>query len=226
MIFISCNNKELPTPLVHYSFSSDTADGQGHLRSLENYGAKDTTDRFDHPNGAYYFDGKASSMHIGLHGMPSINNALTVTWWYKTKAEPIFKDSLDAGNMIALVDTTQAIGLQFGYRAPGYGTQGLDVWNWGGRTLLQTQKPALNQWHHCVYTYDGHEHRLFLDGSQVSSSMVSPQDGSPNLLMLGNYPGGTQFFQGTLDEIRVYDQTLTANQVQEQFDRERQQPPQ
>ena len=51
---------------------------------------------------------------------------------------------MDAGNMIALVDTVQAIGLQFGFKAPDYRTKGLDIWNWGGVTILETQMPELN----------------------------------------------------------------------------------
>ncbi|SDD81872.1 Concanavalin A-like lectin/glucanases superfamily protein [Pricia antarctica] len=43
------------------------------------------------------------------------------------------------------------------------------------------------------------------------------QHGRPNILMLGNYPCGTQFFKGTLDEIRIYDNVLTAKQIAEQF---------
>lgn len=215
--FISCHKEEQPIPLAHYSFSGNTMDERGHLGSLENNGAKNTPDRFDHAGNAFNFDGIGASMNTKLHGMPSIDDPLTISWWYKINAEPTFKDSMDAGNMITLVDTTKAIGLQFGYRAPGYGTQGLDVWNWGGGTILECQKPAINQWHHCVYTYDGHEHRFFLNGQQISKSMAKPQEGEPNLLMLGNYPGGTQFFKGSLDEIRIYDQALSIDQIQELF---------
>ena len=223
MLLTSCKHEELPTTLIHYSFSGSAVNGQGNSGNLENHGAKNSTDRFGNPKSAYSFDGSSASMNVPLEEMPSIDSHLTISWWYKSKSEPIFKNSMDAGNMIALVDTTKTIGLQFGYRAPGYETKGLDVWNWGGGTILECQKPEINQWHHCVYVYDGREHRFFLDGQPISRSEIKPQSGSPNLLMLGNYPGGTQFFKGSLDEIRIYDQALTNDQVQILFEHEKSQ---
>ncbi len=226
VVITSCRYQGLPIPLVYFSFSGNTIEKQIHSNKLENSGAKRSSDRFGTPNSAYYFDGTAASMMASLSDMPNINSSLTISWWFKIDATPFFKDSLDAGNMIALVDTTQAIGLQSGYRAPGYKTQGLDVWNWGGGTILECRKPEINQWHHCAYTYDGHKHRYFLDGQQISESDVKPQSGRPNLLMLGNYPGGTQYFGGWLDEIRIYDQALSIRKVGELFRREKARPSQ
>ena len=223
MLLTSCRQEELPPTLIHFTFSGSADDAQSNPGNLENLGAKNVTDRFGNLKSAYYFDGSSASMNVTLDDMPSIDSHLTISWWYKSKGEPIFKDSMDAGNMIALVDTTKTIGLQFGYRAPGYKTKGLDVWNWGGGTILECQKPEINQWHHCVYVYDGREHRFFLDGQPISRSEIKPQSGSPNLLMLGNYPGGTQFFKGSLDEIRIFDQALTNHQVQILFEHEKSQ---
>lgn len=221
MLLTSCQHEKLPPTLIHYSFSGSTVDDQGNTDNLGNHGAKNSTDRFGKLKSAYAFDGSSASMNVKLDEMPSIDSHLTISWWYKVKDEPIFKDSMDAGNMIALVDTTKAIGLQFGYRAPGYKTKGLDVWNWGGGTILECEQPQINRWHHCVYVYDGNEHWFFLDGKPISKSKIKPQSGSPNLLLLGNYPGGTQFFKGSLDEVRIYDQALSKDQVRILFEHEK-----
>ena len=39
-------------------------------------------------------------------------------------------------------------------------------------------------------------------------------DGAPNLLMFGNYPGGDQYFAGKLDEIRIYNRALSSVEIQ------------
>lgn len=218
MLFTSCQHEKLPPSLIHYSFSENSVIGEG---SLENHGAEHGTDRFGNPQNAYTFDGFSASMLETLVEIPSIDSPLSISWWYRIEEEPLFKDNMDAGNMIALVDTTKAIGLQFGFRAPGYKTKGLDVWNWGGGTILDSHKPKMNLWHHCVYVYTGQEHLFFIDGQPITKSEIKPQSGSPNLLMLGNYPGGTQFFKGSLDEIRIYDQALTKNQVLSLFEQEK-----
>lgn len=217
----ACNRKETIIPLVSLSPSGTSVVGQDFSSNLKNKGAKYTSDRYGQPENAFYFDGSAASMHIKLNGIPSINSPITISWWYKIQAEPIFKDAMDAGNMIALVDTTQAIGIQAGYRGPGYNTKGLDIWNWGGNTLIECPTPKIDQWHHCVYVFDGNEHRFYLDGNQISKSKAPTQSGRPNLLMLGNYPGGTQFFKGSLDDINIYDKALTVNQVLDLFTTER-----
>ena len=63
-----------------------------------------------------------------------------------------------------------------------------------------------------------------MDGQQISESEVTPQNGRPNHIMLGNYPGGTQYFAGNLDEIRIYDQALRKSQIAELFRREKTRP--
>lgn len=216
VMMASCRQDTLPSPIIHYSFSGNTAEENGNSDSLINDGAKNVQDRFGNPSGAYYFDGNTASMTSSLHDMPGIDGPLTISWWFKIGRQPVFKDAMDAGNIIALVDTLQAIGVQMGYRAPGYKTKGLDVWNWGGGTILECPKPEINKWHHCVYTFDGNTHLLFLNGEQIAKSEEKAQHGRPNLLMLGNYPGGTQFFKGVLDEIRIYDKALTTIQIAEQ----------
>ncbi len=220
----SCRQDTIPSPIIHYSFSGNTAEEHGNSDDLINDGAKNVEDRFGNPNGAYYFDGKTASMTASLQDMPDINGPLTISCWFKMEDQPVFKDAMDAGNIIAFVDTLQAIGVQMGYRAPGYKTKGLDVWNWGGGNILESPKPEINKWHHCAYTFDGNEHLFFLNGQQIAQSKGKAQHGRPNILMLGNYPGGTQFFKGTLDEIRIYDKALTTIQIAEQFSNDTSQP--
>lgn len=213
LLLISCSHEQLPPPIYYLSLTHLKVDGYGGRAHLYKDNTGTSTDRFGNPKEAYYFDGTSNSLSLSLIKKPSLDDPITISWWYSILDDPMFKDSMDAGNMIALVDTVQTIGLQFGFRAPGYRTKGLDVWNWGGATILETQIPELNQWHHCVYVYNGYEHQFFLDGELTEMSDIKPQKGNPDFLMLGNYPGGTQFFKGSLDEIRIYEQALSRNQI-------------
>lgn len=213
LLIISCGHNQLPVPLYYLSVTDWKVEGHDERFNLYEYNTGTSTDRFGNPNGAFYFDGTSTSLGLSLNKKPHLNSPITISWWYSIIDDPLFKDSMDAGNMIALVDTVQAIGLQFGFRAPGYRTKGLDVWNWGGATILENQIPKLNQWHHCVYVYDGHEHQFYLNGEPMEMSEIKPQKGNPDFLMLGNYPGGTQFFKGSLDELRIYERALSRNQI-------------
>ncbi len=218
---VSCQENEIPDLVAHYSFDGSAADISGLNKDLQAHGAKPAPDRFGKVNRAYGFDGTSAYMMAEIDGMPDLTGPHSVIWWYQVSAVHVFKDSLDAGNMIVLADTTKNIGVQFGYRAAGYKTLGFDVWYWGGTTVLDSAHPAINKWHHCAYTYDGVRHLFFVDGVQVAESSVKPQSGVPSLLMLGNYPGGDQFFSGVLDELRIYSRSMLPSEITFMYSKEK-----
>ena len=218
---VSCGENGDPDLVAHYSFDGTTADISGKNKDLLVYGARPVADRFGKARHAYGFDGSSAYMIAGIAGMPNLKGPHSVTWWFQVAATPVFKDSLDAGNMIVLADTTQSIGVQMGYRADGYKTHGFDVWYWGGATVLDSPHPSVSEWHQGAYTSDGKRQLLFIDGLQVAEAAVKPQPGTPTLLMLGNYPGGDQFFSGVLDELRIYRRTLLPSEITAMYSREK-----
>lgn len=78
-----------------------------------------------------------------------------------------------------------------------------------------------NRWHHCVVTYDsaGSVRSLFIDGVLINQKPAS----KPILMGLGAiashtwYYGVSRAFRllGLIDEIRIYDRTLSASEVQQ-----------
>lgn len=221
LTIISCGESGDPDLVAHYSFDGNTADVSGQNKDLRVYGARPVPDRFGKAKHAYGFDGRSAYMTTGISGMPGLTGPHSVSWWFRVSGAPVFKDSLDAGNMVVLADTTKSIGVQMGYRADGYKTHGFDVWYWGGTTVLDSPHPAVSGWHQGAYTSDGARQLLFIDGLQVAEAAVKPQAGTPSLLMLGNYPGGDQFFSGELDEIRIYRRTLLPAEVAAMYMREK-----
>ena len=82
---------------------------------------------------------------------------------------------------------------------------------------LSAPDPAqVGTWYHVAATYDNETMRLYLDGQEVASlprgGPINPSDAT---LCLGSYAPGhtTAFFQGALDEIRIWDRALTAAEV-------------
>jgi hypothetical protein len=76
-----------------------------------------------------------------------------------------------------------------------------------------------NQWHYAVVTYDGIAVKLYIDGVQVatiSTSGATPDTGG-RPLRVGTDSRGTppdsNFFTGEVDEIRVWNDDLTTQQV-------------
>ena len=210
---IACQKKTDVDLVAHYPFNGDARDHSGN----ENHGVVQgpvlTTDRFGQENQAFHFDGEKATIEAKVKGMPEINSPQSFSWWYQIDKDPSFLDERGADNMIALVDSGKGIGIQFGFRAPGYQSLGFDAWNWGGGTLLETEIPAVGEWHHCVYTYDGRSHRFYINGQKVSQSNAGTQQDIPTILMLGNYPAGDQYFEGKLDDIRIYNRKIMDNEI-------------
>jgi len=211
---ISCQNIEKPGPVAEYSFNGNALDESGNDNHAVVHGARLTSDRFGNENAAYYFDGSSGYIEALVSNMPAVEDPQTIACWFMIDQPPGYPDSLGADGMISLVDSAADIGVQFGYRAPGYHTLGLDVWYWGGRTVLETDQPQLNKWHHIAYTFDGKTHRFYLDGQQKAQSVVKPQHGTPKMLMFGNYPGGDQFFRGSMDEVCIYTRALPSAEIE------------
>jgi hypothetical protein len=72
----------------------------------------------------------------------------------------------------------------------------------------------VNAWTYETLTYDGATLRLYVNGVQVSTRATTGvvQSSTNPLWIGGNQPYG-EFFQGLIDEVRVYNRALTASEV-------------
>ncbi len=72
---------------------------------------------------------------------------------------------------------------------------------------------GFNQWYHIAFTYDGSNIRSYLNGvlqnTTAATGTIATND---NSLRIGWY-NSTPNYDGTLDNIRIYDQALTAAQI-------------
>src|SRR4030067_2841128 len=81
--------------------------------------------------------------------------------------------------------------------------------------LYGTTSLPLNTWTHLAATYDGGTMRLYVDGVEVASrAQTGLIQTSTNPLQIGGDSIYGQYFQGMIDEIRVYNVALTAAHIQ------------
>ena len=72
-----------------------------------------------------------------------------------------------------------------------------------------------NRWYHVAATYDGSVYKVYLDGVEAGSSKPNLKltKGS-NSLSIGSYHGGvTSVFNGTIDEIRLYNRAKSGLEI-------------
>ena len=73
------------------------------------------------------------------------------------------------------------------------------------------------QWHHVGFIWEGSHRHLYVDGTEVAkeTNTLAPLKSATGGLYIGagkNLDAGT-FFSGPLDDIRIYNQPLTAEQI-------------
>ncbi|MBU1657471.1 tandem-95 repeat protein, partial [bacterium] len=88
------------------------------------------------------------------------------------------------------------------------------VWNDTGYDL------PFNEQHNVTFTYDGASNtvKLYVDGSEVSSNSQNVPDSlkvyENNDLLFGERGTNNQSFEGTFDDIQIYDKALNADEIQ------------
>ena len=76
------------------------------------------------------------------------------------------------------------------------------------------QEPTVGQWQHIAATYDGATARVYVNGTLAASQAFAANVGDSGNWRIGAYgPTASGFFDGLIDEVRIYDRALTAAQV-------------
>jgi len=94
----------------------------------------------------------------------------------------------------------------------------VDVGIVGSNFISSTKKLVVNTWTHLCLTYDGTTAKLYWNGvldSSAAATINPPGGGNYNL---GTYDQASQFWQGSLDDIRTYWRPLSGTEVKELYD--------
>ena len=85
-----------------------------------------------------------------------------------------------------------------------------------GTTLTFSTALNTSQWYHVAATFGGGSLSLYLNGNLVATQAVTGSVGSDtSKLTLGKNPlSATNYFKGKIDEVRVFNTTLTSTQIQ------------
>ena len=99
------------------------------------------------------------------------------------------------------------------------GSQGPSAYIRQGGALHNTTPAAAlaaGAWQHLAATFDGTRLRVYVNGVQVESFAVSGNLATSTrpLFIGGNVVFGDEFFSGVIDEVRIYNRALTADEIQ------------
>jgi len=100
------------------------------------------------------------------------------------------------------------------------GNGDLRCWTWGGGSMVNTaagvMTPYSNIWVFIAYTFDGTNHRVYVNGSLNASATTVQAAGFLNQVYINGYPSGGSEEVGTyeVDQYALYRRTLSAGEIQ------------
>jgi hypothetical protein len=149
------------------------------------------------------FNGKSSYVFSEASRLPFANKPKTVAFWvYLTK------ESGMSQSILTIADPALQSILKFTYRNSLAGAM-----DFGDKWLAFSGLPTLNAWHHVCYVFDGVENRLYMDGTLAGASTIAPTVAATTSLQIGRGPDESEYFQGRIDEIRIYNRALNADEI-------------
>src|SRR3990167_7726838 len=90
-------------------------------------------------------------------------------------------------------------------------------------TVSPTKLVTKGQWHHVVGTWNGTRAKVYLDGVNLGSeqNFFGSLAGKSGIVQIGRITSGSPRTNGSLDEIMIFNRSLTDNEVQELYVRGR-----
>ena len=200
--------------VAFFPFNGNANDESGNNLHGTPSGAVLTEDRHGNANSAYYFDG-INDLIEAPNSSVLESQIYSLSLWFNAEK--------DTGAMISLSDFFPT------ENNCGYYLSILD-----GKLRVQNQIggfqwvrsidddiTSINEWHHVVATYDGEVIKTYLNGALVhtheDSHVIDFSEHNP--LMIGTYStqADATWFQGSLDEVRIYDRVLSPAEVEQLY---------
>jgi hypothetical protein len=193
-----------------YSFNEGSgtsvadASGNGHTGAIS--GATWTTQgKFGN---ALSFDGVNDWVTVTATSLLNLTTAMTLeAWVFPTTTSGVRDILIKEGSNVDLYNL---------YARNWRGRPESNVFVGGTNRVAEgATAPAANVWTHVAGTYDGTTLRLFINGVQTASIAISgPIATSTGPLRIGGNSMWGEFFQGRIDEVRIYNRALSQTEIQ------------
>ncbi len=195
--------------VAYYPFNGNANDESGNGNHGTVYGATLTEDRNGNPESAYDFDG--SSQYISVQTSPSLESPVNefsfIAWVYIRGF---------SGEDAVLICKCNDATYNLQYRSLYKSNQYLYLGRNDNINVAGNISPVeLDEWYHFAISWDGSIARFYKNGSIADSNFfVGDFLVNDHPLEIGrDTPGVTEYFNGKLDEIRLYNRSLNDDEI-------------
>lgn len=172
--------------------------------------------------GPWALDFNGTSNSVALNTTPALGdlvNNFTLSFW----ANPRSAHQIDPETTSGFAGTS---GQQYVFGPAWYdngdssmgvsvGTNGVSVYEHAANYMPATlvHQATLSGWTHIAIVYQNKQPKLYINGVLARTGLTSPMNNvHVQPLYLGGHPYG--YFNGTIDEVRIYRDGLTANEIE------------
>jgi hypothetical protein len=204
--------------VAYYPFKGNANDASGNGNNGTVVGATLTPDRFGSPDSAYSFDGISNLISIPDFSQADANVHTLSVWilansWTNINSSAIYVDIFDK-------DDATAGQRQWVYQGTQTGQIRAAVFTSMGEYDLDTiSQLQTNQWYQVVTVWDGTNESAFVNGV-FDSSIPAPGtlvQASAPVRIGGNPVDDQEFFDGKINDVRIYNRALSASEVQQLY---------
>lgn len=156
--------------------------------------------------GALQFDGVNDTVSVPDDDSLDLTTGMTIEAWIYPTATSGTRDVLIKEGSVDLYNL---------YARNGGGSPESNVFVGGVNRVAVGAPLAVNTWVHLAGTYDGTTLRLFVNGAEAATQVVGGAIAtSSGALRIGGNALWGEYFQGRIDEVRVYNRALSASEIQ------------
>ncbi len=193
--------------VAYYPFNGNANDESGNGYNGVVQGATLTADRFGNSNNAYKFDGISNSVTTNF--VPPNNS--TISLWFNPELKQVFNAGLFSTYIYTLgIHSYNFYGWYVSFRDV---SQTSILWVFGDGNNADTVKySGSNVWHHLVLQSSNNTVSIFIDGQLKKTMQVATTHAGP--IYFGDSKWDDRYFNGVIDDIRIYNRTLDDTEIQ------------
>lgn len=195
--------------VAYYPFNGNANDESGNNNNGTVSGATLTSDRKGNANKAYLFDGTNDYIEINHSASLNFNQQITISFWAKLETDAPYYypyHMIEKHNCWGMGQRENEMGSTI-----FTSTNQFHIWSKEEYGVSF----QFNRFYHFVMTYDGTKLNFYADGVLKATT---PANGliaqNTNKVFIGRYNfSGDYFFDGILDDIRIYNRALTQQEI-------------
>ena len=202
--------------VAYYSFSGNSNDVSGNDNNGTSINVNFTADRLGNANEACSFSGTNSYISVPNHSSLNFSTGnFSILAIIKTSVIPTYSWSalITKHNTATWHDTEYFLVIEGN---TGYATFGLSTNTGIFERALGTTNICDGQYHTLVGVRANGQLKLYVDGAiqATASASINPDNSNPLNIGRSSYDNGSGYFNGIMDEVRIYNRALSEEEIQ------------